>query len=68
MPAHHGVWLHDEHSAAPVPPGPREYNPEQPVASPNLSAFRSARQHSQLLPEGKVLQRDRPVSAAEESD
>src|SRR2546426_3396337 len=68
MPSDDRVRLHDDQGAAPVPPGFGEQDPKEPIARAKLRSFCCARQGGQLLTEREVLERDRPVSAAHQSD
>ena len=53
---------------APVPPRLGEEDPKQSVRRAELRTFDRARQHGQLLTEREILERDGPVSAADQSD
>jgi hypothetical protein len=67
MPAQDGAWLHDDQGAAPVRPRLGEQDPKESIAPTNVRTF-VAGQRGQLLTERHVLQRQRTVSAAHQSD
>lgn len=68
VPPHHGVGLHDDQGGAPLPPPLGEEDPKESVPLAELGALDRASQRGQLLTEREVLERDCPVSAAEQSD
>jgi hypothetical protein len=68
VPSDHGIGLHDDQGGAPVPPALGEENPEQSVRRAELRTFPRARQRGHLLTECEILKRDRPVSAADQSE
>jgi hypothetical protein len=68
VPPHDGVGPHDEHGAAPLPPGLGEEDPKESVPGAKPWAFARARQGGDLLTEGKILERDRSMSSANQSD
>ena len=68
MPPHYGVRLHDDQGGAPLPPSLGEENPKEAVAGAELWAPDLARQRGQLLTEREILERDRPMPAANQSN
>ena len=68
MPPHHGVGLDDDQGGAPLPPPLGEEDPKESVPRAEFWALDRTRQRGQLLTEREILERDRPVSAADQSD
>ena len=68
MPSHHGVGLDDDQGGAPLRPCLGEEDPKDSVRRAKFWALDRARQRGQLLTEREILERDRPVSAADQSD
>jgi hypothetical protein len=70
VPADHGVRLDDDERGAPARPGTREPRAEQAVRGREARSPGRAREHSELLPQGEVLQGDvapRAYGAAQEA-
>jgi hypothetical protein len=63
MPSHDGVWLHEHHGRAPVPPDSRQDDPKQSVARLKMRAAGRAFHRRQLLPQRQVLQDQFPMAA-----
>jgi hypothetical protein len=68
MPPHHGVGLHDDQGGAPLPPPFGEEDPKEAVPHAEPWVVDRARQRGQLLTKREIFERDRPVSAADQSD
>jgi hypothetical protein len=68
MPSHDGLGLHDDQGCAPVPPGVGEPYPKESIPRAKLRPLPDARQHGQLLTERRVFQRDRSMTARDQSD
>jgi hypothetical protein len=68
MPPQDRLGLHDHQGGTPVPPSLGEENPEESVSPAELWPFDRSGQRDQLLPEREILERDSPVSPAEQSD
>jgi len=68
VPPHHGVGLDDDQGGAPLPPRLAEEDPKESVPRVEFWSLDRTRQRGQLLTEREILERDRPVSAADQSD
>jgi hypothetical protein len=68
MPPQHRLGLHDHQGSTPLAPALGEEDPEESVSPTELGALDRSGQHRQLLPERDILERDSPVSPAEQSD
>src|SRR5712692_6715425 len=68
VPPHHGIGLHDHDGGAPLLPRLGEKDPKESVPRTELWAPGRARQRGQLLTKREILEGDRPVSAANQSD
>jgi hypothetical protein len=68
MPPHYRFGLHDDQGGAPVPPRLGEEDPKESVARVELWALGRAPPGGQLLTEREILERDRPMSAADQTD
>ena len=68
VPPHHGIGLHDHDGGAPLLPRLGEKDPKESVPRTELWAPGRTRQRGQLLTKRESLERDRPVSAADQSD
>ena len=64
MPSHDGVGLDEHERRAPVPPRLGQYDPEQPIAPPQLRTGARASQRVELLTEREVLEDQFVMSAA----
>ena len=63
MPAHDGVRLNEDQRRAPIPPDPRQGDPELPVARSEMRTAGRALQRAELLPKRQVFQGQFPMSA-----
>ena len=68
MPPQHRLGLHDHQSSAPLAPSLGEEDPEESVSPAEPGALDRSGQCGQLLPEREILERDSPVSPAQQSD
>jgi hypothetical protein len=68
VPSHHGVGWDDDQGGAPFRPCLGEEDPKESVPRAEFWTLDGARQRGQLLTEREILERDRPVSAADQSD
>ena len=68
MPSHHGVGPDEYECRAPMPPRPGQYEPKQPVSSPELRTARRPFQCVELLAECEVLKNQLVMSAAGQPD
>jgi hypothetical protein len=68
MPPQHRFWLYDHQGGAPLAPSLGEEDPEESVPPAEPRVRDGSGQHGQLLTEREILERDGPVSAADESD
>src|SRR6266849_9739854 len=68
VPPHHGIGLHDHDGGAPLLPRLGEKDPKESVPRTELWAPGRARQRGQLLTKREILEGDRPVYAANQSD
>jgi hypothetical protein len=68
MPAHHGVRVHDDQGCAPIPPRIGEQHPKDSISLAELRTFYGALEDRQLLAECQILERDRPVSTADQRE
>jgi hypothetical protein len=68
VPPDDGVGLHDEHGAAPFAPRPGEKDPKESVPGAKPGTLARTCQGVHLLSECEILERDRPVSAADQAD
>jgi hypothetical protein len=64
----HRLGLHDHQGGTPVPPSFGEEDPEESVSPAELWALDCSGHRGWLLPECEILERDSPVSPAEQSD
>jgi len=64
VPAHDGLWLHDNQGLAPARPDPRECDPEEAVRMSQAQARVAAFEDCKLLTKGKVL-KDEAATGAE---
>ncbi len=64
MPSQDGVGLHEHKRSAPVPPGPGQQDPKQPISPPEVRTGAGASQRVELLPERKILEDEFVMPAA----
>jgi len=68
MPAHNSVWTHDNQGCAPIRPRIGEQHPKESISVAELGTFYGALADRQLLAECQILERDRPLSTADERE
>ena len=68
VPPHDRLGPHDEHGGAPLAPRLGEEDPKESVPRAEPWARTRAPQGGHLLTEREILERDGPVSAADQSD
>ena len=68
MPTKHRLGLYDHQGGTPLAPSLGEEDPEESVSPAELRALDRSGQRGQLLPEREILERDSPMSPAEQSD
>jgi len=68
MPTHNRVRVHDNQGGAPIPPRLGEQHPKQSISVAELGTPRGALEHSHLLTEREILERDGSVSTAEQRE
>ena len=68
MPPQHRFGLHDYQGGAPLAPSLGEEDPKKSVPTVEPWALDRSGQCGQLLTEREILERDGPVSVADESD
>jgi putative salt-induced outer membrane protein len=68
MPAHNSVWTHDNQGCAPIRPRIGEQPPKESISVAELGTFYGALEDRQLLAECQILERDRPLSTADERE
>jgi hypothetical protein len=68
VPPNRRVGLDDDQGGAPLPPILGEQDLKESVRRAELGALDRTRQRGQLLTECEILERDRAVSAADQSD
>jgi hypothetical protein len=68
MPPQHRLGLHDHQGSTPLAPSIGEEDPEESVSPAELWALDYSGQRGQLLPEREILERDSPVSPAQQPD
>src|ERR1700682_4986587 len=68
MPAHDGLWLHEDEHVCPICPDASECRPKQPVNPIQLWARALALEHRYLLPEGEDLDSGVTPRAKEHSE
>jgi len=66
VPAHDSVRLHDDQGRAPIPPRAGKYDPKQSISVAEVGTRDCALEHGQLVTECQVLERDRPVTTADQ--
>ena len=68
MPAHNGVRVHDDQGCAPIPPRSGEQHPRASISVAELGTLYRALEDRQLLAECQILERDRPLSTADQRE
>jgi hypothetical protein len=58
MPADNGLGLHEDQSRSPVPPNPREENPEEAIGAFKLSPLDAPLEDQKLVTEGEDLEEE----------
>jgi hypothetical protein len=60
--------MHDDHGRAPIPPRIGEQHPKQSISAAESGTLHSALEDRQLLTECQILERDLPVSTADQGE
>jgi len=68
LPPQYGVGRHDDQGLPPAGPDSSQPDPEEAIRRAQLGSGRRSFVHSQLLPQGKVLDRELAVAAEEERE
>ena len=68
LPPQDGVGGHDRERLPPPGPDPGQPDPEEAIGRAQLGSGRRSLVHGELLPQGKVLDRELPVAAEEEGE
>jgi hypothetical protein len=68
MPTHDRVRVHDDQGGAPIPPRAGEHYPKQSISTAELGTLHGALEHRQLLTEYQILERDSPMSTADQRE
>ncbi len=56
VPADNGLWLHDDEGPSPVPPDPRQEDPEQAIGFRQSRSLGGTLQDGKLLSESQILE------------